>query len=261
MAWSSSVETVGKWYQANIHNYSQGSFTNCPLPLCGSVRHDCSGYISACLRHAGIIRTNQIYRSGDFLPTGAAAPQLRAAGFVCLQYNINQVQPFDIIARNGHVEIFAGKIGSSMRSWSWGSCHDGMNGHAGMPAYMAKQAYAVMWRMGGTGPGAGTPWNDLNGMFPSSAISPSNQNNNSSMNYQTYSSTIDSEVFASALANAMTPAVEKTIEADSSTGHRTRIYAALNPTIKVDELSLPLNEGKAKTDQMNSDDNELPSAS
>ena len=40
-----------------------------------------------------------------------------------------------------------------MRSWSWGSCHDGRNGHAGMPAYMSKQAYVVMWRMGGNGPG------------------------------------------------------------------------------------------------------------
>lgn len=91
MAWTNSVETVGKWYQANVHEYNQGGYSRCSLPLCGSVRHDCSGYVSACLRHAGIIRTTQIYRSGDFLSNGSAAPQLRAAGFICLQYNINLV--------------------------------------------------------------------------------------------------------------------------------------------------------------------------
>ena len=199
------------------------------------------------MRHAGIIKTTQIYRSGDFLSNGSAAPQLRAAGFVCLQYNINLVQPFDIIARNGHVEIYAGKAnGTSMRSWSWGSCHDGLNGRVGMPAYMSKQAYVVMWRMGGTGPGAGTPWNDLNGMFPTSGSG--NGPSDATTQFAQYSSTVDSGVFASAMSNAMTPAVEKTVSADSSTGHRTRIYAALNPTIKVDELSLPLNEGKVRTD-------------
>lgn len=131
-----------------------------------------------------------------------------------------------------------------MRSWSWGSCHDGLNGRVGMPAYMSKQAYVVMWRLGGAGPGVGTPWNDLNGMFPSSG----DANGVDPASFAQYTTTADQSIFSSATANAMTPAVEKTVSADSSTGHRTRIYAALNPTIKVDELSIPLNEGKVRTD-------------
>ena len=242
MAWADSVQTVGKWYEANIHDYNQGGYDRCSVPLCGSVRHDCSGYVSACLRNAGIIKTTQIYRSGDFLVNGTAAPQLRQAGFVPIPYNINEVQPFDIIARNGHVEIYAGKVGNSMRSWSWGSCHDGRNSHAGMPAYMSKQAYVVMWRMGGNGPG--TPQTFDWSQIPMDTGSGGGGTNN----YQTFSTSVDQSVFTNALNNSFTPAVEKLVE-NNQNEKRTRIYSAINPTITVDELSMPMNERTLDTAQ------------
>ena len=239
MSWESSVQNVGKWYEANIHNYNQGQYSPCPVPLCGTVRHDCSGFVSACLRAEGVIKTTQTFRSGDYLQNGAAAPLLKKAGFTPLPYNINLVQPYDIIAYNGHVEIYAGKSGNSMRSWSWGSCHDGRNGHIGMPAYMSKKNYAVMWRKGGVSTafsGFSTPWNT--GQWTG--------NNKASANTNEYgfpSSTVDQSVFTSAINNQFTPSSNIVASSPDPSQHRTRIYSALNPTITVDELSISMNEG------------------
>ena len=132
MAWNNVVQTVAKWYQTNVHDYNQGKYTQCGISNCGMVRHDCSGYVSACLRAAGIIKTTQIFRSGDFVGSGSAATALRKAGFIQLPYSKTNVRPFDIIALNGHVEIFAGVIGGKMKSYSWGNVHD--TAHGGMPS-------------------------------------------------------------------------------------------------------------------------------
>ena len=56
MAWNNVVQTVAKWYQTNVHDYNQGKYSKCGISNCGMVRHDCSGYVSACLRAAGIIK-------------------------------------------------------------------------------------------------------------------------------------------------------------------------------------------------------------
>ena len=50
-------------------------------------------------------------------------------------------------------------------------------------------------------------------------------------------------MFASAMNNQFTPAVEIASPAGDGENHRTRIYAAMNPSIKVDELSMPMDEG------------------
>ena len=46
--------------------------------------------------------------------------------------------------RNGHTEIYAGKIGGKDMSYSWGSVHDVDKG--GMPSSTAKQEYRYIWR-------------------------------------------------------------------------------------------------------------------
>ena len=116
MSWSNVVQTVGKWYEANIHDYNQGGYSKCSIANTGNVRHDCSGYVSACLRAAGIISPTTMYRSGDFLANGSAASALKRAGFVPMRYSLANCKPYDIIAYNGHVEIYAGKMNGSDRS-------------------------------------------------------------------------------------------------------------------------------------------------
>lgn len=244
MSWSNVVQTVGKWYEANIHDYNQGGYSKCSIANTGNVRHDCSGYVSACLRAAGIISPTTMYRSGDFLANGSAASALKRAGFVPMRYSLANCKPYDIIAYNGHVEIYAGKMNGSDRSWSWGSCHDGRNGRVGMPAYMAaKTRYVTMWRQGGNAAAIADPYID-----PNNASADGFSTGDVTNNYETYSSNIDSAIFASALNNSFTPTTTQVVSADSSDGHRTRIYSASNPTISVDELSMPMNEGSLSTE-------------
>lgn len=262
MSWGTVVQTVGLWYQKNIHNYNQGQYSTCSIANTGKVRHDCSGFVSACLRAAGIISPTSIYRSGDFLMNGAAAASLRRAGFYPMTYSYSLLQPFDIIAYNGHVEIYAGKQNGADRSWSWGSCHDGLNGRSGMPAYMAaKTRYVTIWRVGGTAPPISTLF--MNTPFIPSAGYGGAMNFNSvdTANYASYDSTIDGNIFASAVQNSFTPTTTSVMNADAGGEHRTRIYSASNRTITIDELSVPINEGDISTETAENDINDSETAS
>jgi hypothetical protein len=78
--------------------------------------------------------------ASDYLSNRAVADTLSKKGFK--KMSGSNPQPFDIMAKNGHVEIYAG----NNKSWGWGSCHDGKNGHPGMPAPMNKGPYSVIWR-------------------------------------------------------------------------------------------------------------------
>jgi hypothetical protein len=146
--WAKSVETMGKWYESNIHNYSQGQFTLCPLTN-SRVRHDCSGYVSACLQYFGAFKRGQITNSGGFTSDGNIAKILQSAGFRKMDYSYTTAEPFDIITYDGHVEILASK-GEHPKSWGWGNVHDCKNGHACMPAGTGNKpkgsTYKVIWR-------------------------------------------------------------------------------------------------------------------
>ena len=69
---------------------------------------------------------------------------MQAAGFTKIAYSKENLRPYDIIVRNGHTEIYAGKIGGKDMSYSWGSVHDVDKG--GMPSSTAKQEYKYIWR-------------------------------------------------------------------------------------------------------------------
>ena len=160
--WAKSVQSMGKWYEANIHTYqgktppNKGSGTrkmyNCDL-LGGKVGDDCSGYVSACLQYFGVFKKGYITNSGGFVRNTDVANMLQNGKFKKLSYSWDNVQPYDIIAYNnggsGHVEILAEK-GEHPKSWGWGSVHDGQNGRAGMPAGTGDKpkgsTYTVIWR-------------------------------------------------------------------------------------------------------------------
>lgn len=146
--WSKAVATMGKWYEKNVPEYSQSKTSLCPL-IGTNVRWDCSGYVSACLQLFGTFKKGFITNSSGFNGDASVASMLSNGGFKKLPYSWETVQPYDIIAYNGHVEILAEK-GEHPKSWGWGSVHNCKDGNACMPARTGKKpkgtTYKTIWR-------------------------------------------------------------------------------------------------------------------
>ena len=144
---------MAAWYQANIHSYGS-IFTNCPLINNKPVRHDCTGFVRACLQLFGCDPGD--IRSVVMTPGSNFDKVLRANGFSLVQnspYVISQTaKPWDICSRtvyagfgHGHAEIFAGEFGGRFKSWGWGSVHD--TAHGGMPSGINRtEKYEFIWR-------------------------------------------------------------------------------------------------------------------
>ena len=109
------------------------------------MRADCSGFVSCCLRVAGVLPEGVSYGSGSYAAeTGTCADTLRKNGFEPLPYSLASLRPFDIIAVSGHVEVFCRKYGRSGLSYAWGNNHHTSRG--GLPCWMMKKNYALIWR-------------------------------------------------------------------------------------------------------------------
>ena len=143
MNWNEAVISTKSWYERNIHVYNQSGFFDSKELDVGKVRSDCSGFVSACLRKAGFVPNTFISSSALLLPNGQHADILRKAGFVPLPYDLSKAQPFDILVRPGHTEIYAG----NKKSYNWGSVHDLNKG--GMPSGTShlREGYTTMWRL------------------------------------------------------------------------------------------------------------------
>jgi len=136
--WWDCVQQMGAWYQQNIHLY-QGTtqrprkgkcWTPCPLLNGKEVADDCSGFVHACLRLAGI-DCPSICTSDMNDPWFTKL--LEENGFQHLTgvFTPENSQPGDILCggKQTHTEIYAG----DRKSYGWGNIHDGQNGHPGMP--------------------------------------------------------------------------------------------------------------------------------
>ena len=148
--WAKAVQSMGKWYESNIHNYNQSQYTSCPLLGGQKVRHDCSGFVSACLQYFGAFKKGFLTTSKGFVGDSSVSNMLTNGGFRQLKFSWDKAQEYDIVALNGHVEILASKA-SPIKDWGWGTCHDGRNGHQGMPANAIsdryiKNKYLKIWR-------------------------------------------------------------------------------------------------------------------
>lgn len=156
-SWGECVSKMAGFYQSNIHTYQgqkgkgngqlrQVAWIPCSL-IGGTVRDDCSGFVSACLQLAGIFPKTFIAGSCDFSNVNSAcAKRLKAAGFTHIPYQANLLRPGDIYSGHNsgikHVEICAG----GGKTYSWGNIHD--IEHGGMPSYMFKGPYTIIWRIG-----------------------------------------------------------------------------------------------------------------
>lgn len=147
-SWAKAVQSMGKWYEANIHTYGHTEKYECPL-IGVKVRDDCSGYVSACLQYFGVFKKGFNPRSGQFAFGENVASILKSKGFTRLDYSWSAVQPYDIIAYDGHVEVLAQK-GNAPRAWGWGNVHDCRNGHGCMPygtgSLPKGSTYKTIWR-------------------------------------------------------------------------------------------------------------------
>ena len=155
--WLSCVQQMGAWYKDHIHTYQTGTdnhahgakgWFSCPLLNGEKVADDCSGYVQACLRLFGVncpSITTSVMQSANFMKIMADAGFNHFFG----QFDKTNLQPGDIICGRAstHTEIYAG----DGHSWSWGSIHDGLNGHKGMPAPFCsiarKGGYVHCWRI------------------------------------------------------------------------------------------------------------------
>lgn len=163
-SWINAVQSMGKWYEANIHTYHlTGIPYKCPLTN-GEVYDNCSGYVSACLQYFGTFKVGERFPSAEFTTSSKVADKLEAGGFKKLDYSWDIVQPYDIVSYCGHVEILAEKS-NHPKSWGWGAIHDNNyngDGKYGMPAPSRKdplnmdnkpipqdcetKLYRVIWR-------------------------------------------------------------------------------------------------------------------
>ncbi len=158
MTWPEAVQTMGKWYAANVHTYIADAKTHGSCPLLGGhgVRYDCTGYLSSCLQLFGVVpRGYGISSEMAGNPQSDFGKRVAKAGFKVLKYNKSILLPFDIVAvfegrgkgQQHHAEIYAGKVNGKDKSWTWGNVHD--NAHGGLPSSFANYRYKVIYRYDG----------------------------------------------------------------------------------------------------------------
>lgn len=288
--WTDSVKQMASFYQSNVHTY-QGTLSkprkgrkaySCSLLGC-NVYDDCSGFISACLQLMGVFPRSYVPTSVYFArTTGNAASYLKKAGFTAYPFNINSLQPFDIIAMNGHVEIFAGYAGTSRKSYSWGNIHDLSRG--GMPSYYCPDNYSVIWRNNGVNIDTPIQLNmsmqeqmnagyGIGGTFGGGQSYQVPNNLQFSYDSNTYPVHSEYDTFSGNGGRSVFELVDDNtlrigsldvsrglIDTSTNTQH-TRIFSTNDATIVLDELSLPLDvslydtwAGRDNTDDSNNAD-------
>lgn len=160
--WSTAVKRMAEWYVTQVKTYDTGTTSHCDLTN-DDVRHDCSGFVSACLRLFGVEGLQG--GSEAFLGNDPAfANKLISKGFKKMTYSYEEVKPFDIIAVNQtvgsvhyhHVEIFAekGNVGGPDKSYGWGKAKTALPANTGKSTdtrYPTPQngKYQVIWRYNG----------------------------------------------------------------------------------------------------------------
>ncbi len=138
--WLNIVQQV-KSQLANGQGYSQSAYTNVTIDgKTVRTRRDCSGFTSACCNFYGANIGMQT--SGWFADRSHSV--LEKAGFQSAPWpGWDQLKPGDIIARPGHVEIFAGNKGNGHYVYNVGSHKSANNPNA---TRSAKSSYTTIWR-------------------------------------------------------------------------------------------------------------------
>lgn len=183
-SWLDCIERMGEWYRQNVHFYQGAKYDEyghirpgydastmyprlsykCELlsgPETG-VADDCAGFVLACLVlfgiPAGLHNACQQMAPGHQMKKSYVKKGYRKfedymkdAGFECIEYNKNDLKKGDIVLNpTQHVQIYWGLDTKGKRmQMGWGSCHDGLKGHPGMPCGYGGDRYTYIWRYKG----------------------------------------------------------------------------------------------------------------
>ena len=116
------------------------------------VRTDCSGYVGSCLKYLGVIPESSNPVSGTFASSNY--PSLSSGGFTHMPFtNWESLQTGDIIALDGHVEIFAWIKDGTHYVFNCGS-NDSVN--SPVPTRSGHSSYTSVWRPNNPGSLDGT---------------------------------------------------------------------------------------------------------
>ena len=148
-SWIAIIQAVKKAIAAQAPGYSQTNWIN--ITIGGKtlkVRTDCSGLVSACLKYYGSITDGANYSSR--MLNKKDDQTLLAAGFTPKSWpGWEGLQAGDILAKDGHTEIYAGKDGNKYYVYNCGSDSSVNNPN---PTGKSYDAYTTVWEPGSPGP-------------------------------------------------------------------------------------------------------------
>ena len=142
--WLTLVQNVKAAIAAQQPGYSQTKFIT--ITVDGKslkVRTDCSGFVGACLKLYGAIPESSNPNSSTF--TSRSYPSLSEHGFQSMGWSgWDSLKPGDIIAKNGHVEIFSHNANGQHYVFNCGSDSSVNNANATVTGH--GEGYSTVWR-------------------------------------------------------------------------------------------------------------------
>lgn len=145
--WLETVAYVKKHASTKYGRYDQGGSVTVEMPDGRKIkmRTDCSGFVSCCLDAYGAFKEGTKLNSSGFSSTsGLGSSTMKATGFIPLQWpGWDGLMAGDIIAKSGHVEIFAENDSNKHKVWNWGSGSSASNPGV---TNSSKPSYTIIWR-------------------------------------------------------------------------------------------------------------------
>lgn len=152
--WINIVAEVKQQIAASKLGYSQGGTVN--VTIGGktiSVRRDCSGFVTACLAFYGNVPYSTTSLRSDNYAKGNSSV-LKDSNFTMEKFkSFNDLRKGDIIAKSGHVEIFAANVDGKTYVYNVGSDSSANDPYATIHSYDENE-YTTVWRVGAAGNGA-----------------------------------------------------------------------------------------------------------
>ena len=152
--WIATIKAVKAAYAAAAPEYHADLDHDFPINIGGKelmARPDCSGLVSACLKCYGVLDTN--LSSADYANPNNQA--MLDSGFTPVSWSgWDSLTEGDIIAKTGHVEIFAYNENGQHYVYNGGSTNALQSAGATVHAY---PEYTLVWTPGGAGDSAVAP--------------------------------------------------------------------------------------------------------
>ena len=150
--WLDTIAYVKEYASKKSPRYDQGGSVTVTTKdgVDIKMRTDCSGFVSTCLVAYGALPNGKVLSSSGF--TAKDNMLMSKSGFIPMSWpGWENLIAGDIIAKNGHVEIFAKNEGDSHKVWNWGSTASASN--PGITS-SSKPNYSTVWRHPEAAPGA-----------------------------------------------------------------------------------------------------------